>query len=1626
MLRRLTSLILVLAIVLTILPVPARAEETPGGEIPVQETETAPAEGDSALGEAPAPTMPEEEPETTEETAASEATEPAGEDTVLPDEPAAEPEETQAPSEPEPGTEEESPTEPSEIPTEPSEPEEAPTEETLPMDAYLGTAPEQTGMSFQSVSPQTEATGEVFVSGGVSGDLNSPQPTKAQIQQMYYQVTYPTSIFAEAPSVRSPYAAGRLSDSMLQSGITTLNYVRCAANLPSVALSDAMNADSQHGAVVNAANDVLSHTPSCPPGMDGEFYDWGYYATSHSNLAYNYGYPAKAALQLSVLMFMDDDDAGNNDRVGHRRWLLNPYMKNIGFGYAQAASGSNYVAAEVFGCYSGENIKRYDVDYEYIAWPAAGNFPTNLFGKAVPWSVTLNPSIYATPSESQVTVTLTRESDGKVWRLNSASGSHSSPSGSFLVVDTGGYGDIGNCIIFHPQSSSVGTYDGIYTVDITGLYTVDGTPAQLHYQVDFFDVDTYVAPPAPIAEGSCGEALNWAVYSNGELKVSGEGAMDDFDAAPWNDYTGQISRITLENGITTIGSNAFAGCSGLTEMSVPDSVSVIGSGAFRGCSGLNSLMLPPALTALGDAVFAGSGIQQLQFTGSLPELISGESSEGSLAGLTALAFYPGDDSSWSEEALQKNYGGSLTWIPAYDSRYVYEITASRRELLAGEKASLEALLAPGSDASGEILWTLAEGDEVYAKLTGSGAGAVLTANAATEPYTVTVTAAMEQEGLPAASVTVNIRPKAQLVRIFEQEKEISGETILFDLNRETAPGVTQTQLQLTAGILPEEAPQNISWKSANTGIATVEDSGLVTFTGTEGAVKITASATDGSKKTASVTLRAVRLTQCIRIEGKSSLIGGNSQTMTAINLQTEELMKNTKVSWYLAEEDAPYASVSTKGKLTTRKVTEKTVITVFCAVSGNENAVAEFPVTLHPQTALITICEKTKQEEPQPVVGPTVFFDLNEDSELVLSAALYPVDVMELPVVWTVSDAKKQAYAGYCVDEETNAITIHSPTGKTGTVTIKAVAQDGSKKAASVKVQFGRFAKTLQILNTEETLKSGSSLQLEAAVSPENVTRTGVSWRLKNSADKNFVTLSAKGKLTAKTVYGEKTVTVTAASKDGMVSDDFTITILPKNSGILVLHDEAGSNVTRTTVPVDLNKNDRITLTAHDFSDGQQRAADWKSSKTAIAVVDNGVVTFKKPGSVTITATAEDGRKATVSLKATKLASAVTITSNNNFEVASGKSITLKASLVEASGSKVTWSISSGAQWAKISSSGRLTAEKNLAEAKAVVVRATAADGSGKYAEKTVTVRPLSTGVQIYSTDEATGAMLLSVDSDDASTGPFGIVRSNTTFVWDMEANPSLRLSAKVYPCSDTDAAGQAIQAVTWKSSGTKVATIDAEGTVTCKKAGSTTITATAADGSGKKVSFKLTVVKRMTSVELPDGSFIAGGKSLTLKPEIGPSDTTNKKLTWKITGGSGAAYATISQKGVLKTGKVTAPKTVEITVTAQDGSACTDTCTVTVYPATTKVMIWSNGANVTGQTITAAAGTEISLSAACTPISAAKKYTWKSSNTKYATVDEYGNVLLGEAGGKTVTITAAAADGSGQKAIVKIKITAR
>jgi len=76
-----------------------------------------------------------------------------------------------------------------------------------------------------------------------------------------------------------------------------------------------------------------------------------------------------------------------------------------------------------------------------------------------------------------------------------------------------------------------------------------------------------------------------------------------------------LTNITIPDSVTSVGSGAFSGCTGLTSITIPDSVTVIRSSAFSGCTGLTSITIPDSVTVIGNNAFSGcTGLTSVHIT----------------------------------------------------------------------------------------------------------------------------------------------------------------------------------------------------------------------------------------------------------------------------------------------------------------------------------------------------------------------------------------------------------------------------------------------------------------------------------------------------------------------------------------------------------------------------------------------------------------------------------------------------------------------------------------------------------------------------------------------------------------------------------------------------------------------------------------------------------------------------------------------------------------------------------------------------------------------------------------------------------------------------------------------------
>lgn len=113
------------------------------------------------------------------------------------------------------------------------------------------------------------------------------------------------------------------------------------------------------------------------------------------------------------------------------------------------------------------------------------------------------------------------------------------------------------------------------------------------------------ALPVHAASGTCGSDLTWSLFG-GVLNISGSGAMTNFtdeNMPPWYGNAAEITKVTIGEGVTSVGDLAFFGCQNLSSVSLPSTVKTIGVRSFKECTALSHVAFPAGLENIKEAAF---------------------------------------------------------------------------------------------------------------------------------------------------------------------------------------------------------------------------------------------------------------------------------------------------------------------------------------------------------------------------------------------------------------------------------------------------------------------------------------------------------------------------------------------------------------------------------------------------------------------------------------------------------------------------------------------------------------------------------------------------------------------------------------------------------------------------------------------------------------------------------------------------------------------------------------------------------------------------------------------------------------------------------------------------------------
>ena len=136
------------------------------------------------------------------------------------------------------------------------------------------------------------------------------------------------------------------------------------------------------------------------------------------------------------------------------------------------------------------------------------------------------------------------------------------------------------------------------------------TDFYLDYETEFSikqDETTFLDIKMEINKNKCGEAVAWLFdQQTGTLSIYGNGDTYNYDSekdVPWHSIRNEISHVSFEGGITSLGNRLFMNCVYLKEIILPSSVTSFGESLFYGCQMIQSIRIPSSVKTISKDLF---------------------------------------------------------------------------------------------------------------------------------------------------------------------------------------------------------------------------------------------------------------------------------------------------------------------------------------------------------------------------------------------------------------------------------------------------------------------------------------------------------------------------------------------------------------------------------------------------------------------------------------------------------------------------------------------------------------------------------------------------------------------------------------------------------------------------------------------------------------------------------------------------------------------------------------------------------------------------------------------------------------------------------------------------------------
>ena len=618
--------------------------------------------------------------------------------------------------------------------------------------------------------------------------------------------------------------------------------------------------------------------------------------------------------------------------------------------------------------------------------------------------------------------------------------------------------------------------------------------------------------------------------------VLGRAPVDRDDYLWYNPLPGRNARkVILSEGITSIDDYAFNRCQNLEQLVLPTSLQTIGAHAFEFCENLTDITIPDSLQTLGQDCFKECNKLQLIDMSKVPDTFIERQS--CLTGMVTFpdwlvratkgkaeigwSLYQTDTGyetigsncayvyqDWGNRWLLEAYKSGKCYIVCQDTytgiRGSKEIEiktgivirpADTGYLVSGSKLALSAWNVP-AESRADVDWSLAPGSEEYASIDYRGN---LTAKTVYAAQQITVIA-QPYDGGERVTKNIWILPKTTGLGLM-----LDGAPLGSTLNVDQAQTKT---LQLSAKVYPDGALQEMQWTSTASGVARVDENGLVTLV-KPGVTVIKAATKDGSRLTAQVTLNVTYVDSTGKLTltaGEMPEIGLQPGQKVRLTLRGEQAIPYESVIFSVLSNQSAMGSVDENGLFTAGTLTGRVDVTA--ALKDDPlGRTAGISIQVIPvQAAELALTAELPEEN---LLDGTVIFDrteLNRDVIFPVTAKAFDRQGVEVvkDILWSSSDTSIAK-----VDFE-GSVTVKA--GANGYCTITATAQDLAMASATILISVRDYAPRLDAstlsLNTASTAGVDVALVESYGNAIEKVTVDDARFRV--SYENNLLTLSAR------------------------------------------------------------------------------------------------------------------------------------------------------------------------------------------------------------------------------------------------------------------------------------------------------------------------------------------------------------------------------------------------------------------------------------------------------------------------------------------------------------------------------------